>query len=1493
MTVDLELTVVREGGDAGYLAAFAITDQLLVAAGGTSNRAPTVLASSNARHFESLATPRQLGLRDLLAVGDALWACGEYGQLAKSTDRGASWKLFETGTEACLFGLALGPDGAVWVVGDGGYAARVLGDRPERVELGTTARLAAVYAVRDEIVMLGFDGQLRRWRDGAVRTVATGATRPLTALGISRTGTWIVIGDGGFVARSPDGAWFSKAHSGVEVDLEAVASLADGRLVAVGDRGQVLVSSDDGRSWKGVASGLTAHLWSIERFGPGAMIGGDDGLIVKLAPPGDATWSDRVNVFGGARPLDALFAAGPEGFIARGLAAFAAGLEAASEAEDDEAGEEVDAEFEDEAAEHEDDEADDDNAAYRALAAEGDAGSFERAYGVALPADVATLREVASGRELFHELELEDHLMPDPAGNLFELLVQRDQHAYLGTGLYEAFCGVFCLGQQGNGDTYHVELYDHDGPRQVLHFDHETAAFTGVFADSLDSLVFLAAAMHAHEVHAISDDAFHVALRGLRGKVAPTWHFSMEDHDPEFTSLDAQRRNTEFFFYRARWICALLRNDGVTAVEDVPRLFMADLNQSVPPDQLPARFEMCERYMPTALYAMWRAFLFDEPELARYLELGRSHAARIVRDAAALIDELRAGRNELGTIRDVRGWLAAFRALDLDPRRAGQRAAEAEQRASVDASRRSEAAAELARTPEASWPELAWRWLGDGAAHRALLAELDRLPPHAAQIAALDQLRELDDAEREAALPRLAAQLSPELEAVLAGSLLRDDQLEGVLQRPGGGEPDAGGGDDDGSPGWEAIDRALAPIYGGREPDAHYGTQIPYALGGPDPIHGISVYLRDEPVPHFHFVTYGFTDLFVKETDDPEDSGFGFELTLRLVRAPGDTEVPMWALNFLQNLGRYVFTSGNRFAAGHKMGLNGPIALGQDTAITAILFADDPELGDIASPFGKARFVQVVGITDDEYRLIQEWSTTGLVDILRESLPMLVTDLARGSVLATPAVAAAVRARVDAEGSSEDMTFGGELSLETDGERVRIELGALYAAALPRAMRGRIRHGRSYVLRGRDTSLQLVPGETASCRLDDTGLELTVPPIVAAEIEARLRPGLAGTFRFETWPGLEIVVTPSFIRDRSGDAIEVKGIADPDEARRMIEEENARVAAERGDQGGDEDDDEADDDDDDDDEDDDAAADDDEADDAEADDDEADAPPRAERVAAALAMIERARRLAPDDEDTQFTHAMLAIDAERSGMPGTLDDILAALPTFGPSVRINVAVRLGKLDHPRFAEAVDLVLGDTLPSRIVADRTTALGGGAAIASYGDVAQELFAELGEAILEHAPDRMTRLAPLLPPDVGLLSALAWKAIQAEQRDHAIVLYDRLLQLPIPEAGQLRGNYLRALNNACIQAHAAKAYEAAVQIADRAQPVAHENPYIYHSAACAYAAVGDYAKAFQQVKLAVEHDYDHLGKVEVDSDLGPLLEWPEFKALFRDWRASKEGN
>src|SRR5262245_32119797 len=116
--------------------------------------------------------------------------------------------------------------------------------------------------------------------------------------------------------------------------------------------------------------------------------------------------------------------------------------------------------------------------------------------------------------------------------------------------------------------------------------------------------------------------------------------------------------------------------------------------------------------------------------------------------------------------------------------------------------------------------------------------------------------------------------------------------------------------DDIQTSGWDAISAVLERLYPGQEPK-HYGTLISAALGGKDPLQGISIYKSLTPQPHFHYVTYGFTELYEKESEDPNVSGFGFELTFRLACAADAEEPPVWPLNFLQNIARYVFSTGN------------------------------------------------------------------------------------------------------------------------------------------------------------------------------------------------------------------------------------------------------------------------------------------------------------------------------------------------------------------------------------------------------------------------------------------------------------------------------------------------------------------------------------------------------------------------------------------------------
>jgi suppressor of fused-like protein len=271
------------------------------------------------------------------------------------------------------------------------------------------------------------------------------------------------------------------------------------------------------------------------------------------------------------------------------------------------------------------------------------------------------------------------------------------------------------------------------------------------------------------------------------------------------------------------------------------------------------------------------------------------------------------------------------------------------------------------------------------------------------------------------------------------------------------------------SPGWDAIEAALDQIYPGVEPK-HFGTVVKWRFGGPDPLDGISFYPRLDPVPHWHVVTYGMSELYAKESENAEESGWGFEFTFRLRREPQDAEPPIWVANFLQNLARYVFETGNWFEVNHHMDLNGPIALDRETLIRAIVFAEDPELGTIDTPHGTVQFLQVVGVTPDEYAATQAWSVREFLELLEERIPLLVTDLDRRSVTDAPQIAEAVQEGRRRDGSSTGSLALAEFGWRPDGDLVRLVLGAHIARRVAETLLGRLPFGRTLALEGPESS---------------------------------------------------------------------------------------------------------------------------------------------------------------------------------------------------------------------------------------------------------------------------------------------------------------------------------------------------------------------------------------------------------------------------------------
>ncbi|WP_394674338.1 suppressor of fused domain protein [uncultured Chryseobacterium sp.] len=205
---------------------------------------------------------------------------------------------------------------------------------------------------------------------------------------------------------------------------------------------------------------------------------------------------------------------------------------------------------------------------------------------------------------------------------------------------------------------------------------------------------------------------------------------------------------------------------------------------------------------------------------------------------------------------------------------------------------------------------------------------------------------------------------------------------------------------EEGAVGWECIDRELLKIYPDQQP-LHFVPELHYIAGGNDPLDGISVYKSRKQADHFHFVTYGFSELYYNEkAAGGAFSKFGFELTFRLAMEHEDDNIA-WACNLLQNLARYVFKSGKWFEEYHLIPANGPIRIGFDTDITALSFVLDPELGKIDTPHGEVSFLQIVGLTTSEYHQLEKdprpSETEKLLETLKQSNPLLITDLKRRS----------------------------------------------------------------------------------------------------------------------------------------------------------------------------------------------------------------------------------------------------------------------------------------------------------------------------------------------------------------------------------------------------------------------------------------------------------------------------------------------------------------
>ncbi len=200
--------------------------------------------------------------------------------------------------------------------------------------------------------------------------------------------------------------------------------------------------------------------------------------------------------------------------------------------------------------------------------------------------------------------------------------------------------------------------------------------------------------------------------------------------------------------------------------------------------------------------------------------------------------------------------------------------------------------------------------------------------------------------------------------------------------------------------GWNAIEEAFLKVYPGQDKPKHWGVLIPWRLGGNDPLQGMSAYDGGD---YWHCVTFGLSELWEKESEDKEYSGYGMEFTLRLKKGcynaeDEENELRCVFRNF-QAIARMTFTNGELFLpwewlyTGQKQGMD----FRQVSKLTGFITLPDTKISAIDTPNGKVEFVEFVGAADAELVRIQNKELD--VKELYEKLGSDITDYDRESIV--------------------------------------------------------------------------------------------------------------------------------------------------------------------------------------------------------------------------------------------------------------------------------------------------------------------------------------------------------------------------------------------------------------------------------------------------------------------------------------------------------------
>lgn len=254
------------------------------------------VALANADH--TVWTPVAVGTSDdLLSVlhpsSSQVWVGGAAGTVRVRDNLGV-WNTRDvpTAEDVVLFSrtsgqaLAAGSGGGIWKSEDFGqnWAQVHTGSTPLRAGIGGTFGTAWV---------VGDDGTILKGTETSTvwTSVASGTTRDLLGIRFKAGNTLVAVGEAGTILTSVLGDTWTPRASGTQRTIRAVSvsKLNADWLLAVGDDGLALKSTDSGATWCHMTTGATADFYAADMLSNSKYLAaGENGLLLRTTTSGGA-----------------------------------------------------------------------------------------------------------------------------------------------------------------------------------------------------------------------------------------------------------------------------------------------------------------------------------------------------------------------------------------------------------------------------------------------------------------------------------------------------------------------------------------------------------------------------------------------------------------------------------------------------------------------------------------------------------------------------------------------------------------------------------------------------------------------------------------------------------------------------------------------------------------------------------------------------------------------------------------------------------------------------------------------------------------------------------------------------------------------------------------------------------------------------------------------------------------------------------------------------